>query len=101
MFATRNGTVKKTVLSAYGNVRSVGINAINIEDGDELIDEDAAAGALGHGAAVPPCGGLLCCGVVPVGPGPGGPVRARGEPMLRAASTFPGGTRAIGEARRP
>ncbi|HEU5153191.1 MAG TPA: DNA gyrase C-terminal beta-propeller domain-containing protein, partial [Gemmatimonadales bacterium] len=38
MFATRLGTVKKTVLSAYGNVRSTGINAINIEDGDELID---------------------------------------------------------------
>lgn len=38
MFATRNGTVKKTVLSAYGNVRSTGINAINIEEGDALID---------------------------------------------------------------
>jgi DNA gyrase subunit A len=38
MFATRLGTVKKTILSAYGNVRSNGINAINIEDGDELID---------------------------------------------------------------
>jgi len=38
MFATRLGTVKKTVLSAYGNVRSNGINAINIEAGDELID---------------------------------------------------------------
>jgi DNA gyrase subunit A len=38
LFATRNGTVKKTVLSAYGNPRSNGINAINIEDGDELID---------------------------------------------------------------
>lgn len=38
MFATRNGTVKKTVLSDYGNPRSSGINAINIEDGDELID---------------------------------------------------------------
>lgn len=38
MFATRNGTVKKTVLSAYGNVRSTGINAINIGDDDELID---------------------------------------------------------------
>src|SRR5690606_1412835 len=32
MFATRNGTVQKAVLSAYGNVRSVGIKAINIED---------------------------------------------------------------------
>ena len=38
LFATRNGTVKKTVLSAYGNVRANGINAINIEAGDELID---------------------------------------------------------------
>ncbi|MFQ6047479.1 MAG: DNA gyrase C-terminal beta-propeller domain-containing protein, partial [Gemmatimonadales bacterium] len=38
MFATKNGTVKKTVLSAYGNPRSSGINAINIEFGDELID---------------------------------------------------------------
>ncbi len=35
MFATRNGTVKKTVLSAYGNVRTVGINAINIDPDDE------------------------------------------------------------------
>jgi len=38
MFATRNGTVKKTVLSAYGNVRTNGINAINIDEGDALID---------------------------------------------------------------
>jgi len=38
MFATRNGTVKKTVLSAYGNVRSNGINAINIDADDALID---------------------------------------------------------------
>ncbi len=38
MFATRNGTVKKTVLSAYGNVRSNGINAINIDGDDALID---------------------------------------------------------------
>src|SRR5690349_3178416 len=38
MFATRLGTVKKTALSEYGNVRSNGIRAINIEAGDELID---------------------------------------------------------------
>jgi DNA gyrase subunit A len=38
IFATRNGTVKKTSLAEYGNVRSTGIRAINIEDGDELID---------------------------------------------------------------
>ncbi len=37
-FATRQGTVKKTRLSEYGNVRSNGIRAINIDDGDELID---------------------------------------------------------------
>jgi DNA gyrase subunit A len=38
MFATRNGTVKKTVLSDYGNPRANGIIAINIEPGDELIE---------------------------------------------------------------
>jgi DNA gyrase subunit A len=38
IFATRQGTVKKTVLSAYGNVRSTGICGINIEKDDELID---------------------------------------------------------------
>jgi DNA gyrase subunit A len=38
MFATAKGLVKKTSLSAYGNPRSNGINAINIEKGDELIE---------------------------------------------------------------
>jgi len=37
-FATRQGTVKKTVLSAYGNVRANGICGINVEKDDELID---------------------------------------------------------------
>ena len=45
MFATAKGTVKKTVLSAYGNPRSNGINAINIEDGDELIDVQITDGS--------------------------------------------------------
>jgi DNA gyrase subunit A len=36
-FATRNGTVKKTQLSAYSNVRSNGIAAINIEEHDDLV----------------------------------------------------------------
>jgi len=44
MFATRNGTIKKTVLSAYGNVRTTGINAINIAEGDELIDVQVTEG---------------------------------------------------------
>jgi len=38
LFATRQGTVKKTALSEYGNVRTNGIRAINIEQDDELID---------------------------------------------------------------
>ncbi len=38
MFATRNGTVKKTVLSAFRHPRSTGINAINIDEDDELIE---------------------------------------------------------------
>ncbi len=37
MMATRNGVVKKTVLSAYKNVRVAGINAINIDEDDQLI----------------------------------------------------------------
>jgi DNA gyrase subunit A len=38
LFATRNGTVKKTALSQYSNVRTTGIKAIKIEDQDELIE---------------------------------------------------------------
>ncbi|NOT35390.1 MAG: DNA gyrase subunit A [Candidatus Eisenbacteria bacterium] len=36
--ATRKGLIKKTVLSAYGNVRKAGINAVLLEDGDALIE---------------------------------------------------------------
>ncbi|HQF42101.1 MAG TPA: DNA gyrase subunit A, partial [Ignavibacteriaceae bacterium] len=38
MMATEKGTIKKTVLSAYGNVRKGGINAINLVPGDRLIE---------------------------------------------------------------
>ncbi len=37
VFATGQGTIKKTSLSAYGNIRSNGLIALNIEDGDALI----------------------------------------------------------------
>ena len=37
IMATEKGTVKKTVLSAYSNVRKGGINAINIVKGDRLM----------------------------------------------------------------
>ena len=38
VMATRNGIVKKTVLSAYGKPRKGGIYAIEIRDGDKLIE---------------------------------------------------------------
>ena len=38
IMATEQGTVKKTVLSAYGNVRKGGINAINLKKNDRLIE---------------------------------------------------------------
>ena len=44
MFSTRKGVVKKTALSAYGNVRSVGLNGINVREGDELIDVQITSG---------------------------------------------------------
>ena len=37
-FATKNGTVKKTLLGDYSNVNKAGIRAINIDDGDELVE---------------------------------------------------------------
>ncbi|MFH1102008.1 MAG: DNA gyrase subunit A [Methanobacteriota archaeon] len=37
VFVTKNGLIKKTVLSAYGNIRVNGIRAINLEEKDELI----------------------------------------------------------------
>ncbi len=36
--ATRKGLIKKTLLSAYGNVRKAGINAVLLEDDDALIE---------------------------------------------------------------
>ena len=36
-FATRHGTVKKTLLGDFQNVNRSGIRAINIDDGDELV----------------------------------------------------------------
>jgi DNA gyrase subunit A len=44
LFSTRKGVIKKTALSAYGNVRAVGLNAINIREGDELIDVQITTG---------------------------------------------------------
>ena len=37
VFSTKNGIIKKTVLSAYSNIRVNGIKAINLDEDDELI----------------------------------------------------------------
>ncbi|HEV8305787.1 MAG TPA: DNA gyrase subunit A [Gemmatimonadales bacterium] len=58
LFATKQGVVKKTVLSEFGNPRSSGIRAINIEKGDELIDVQVTDGkndivlATRHGMSI-------------------------------------------------
>jgi DNA gyrase subunit A len=38
VMSTKKGTIKKTELSAFSNPRRGGINAINIDEGDELIE---------------------------------------------------------------
>ncbi len=44
-FATRDGTVKKTPLSEYSRPRSTGIWAINLDEGDGLVDVQLTNGA--------------------------------------------------------
>jgi len=57
-FATKKGVVKKTRLSEFGNPRSSGIRAINVEAGDELIDVQVTDGkndivlATRHGMSI-------------------------------------------------
>ncbi len=58
LFSTKQGTVKKTALSAYANPRSNGIKAIKIEEGDELMDVQITSGtndivlATRHGLSI-------------------------------------------------
>jgi DNA gyrase subunit A len=58
LFATKNGIVKKTRLSEFGNPRAVGIRAITVEAGDELIDVQVTDGrsdivlATRHGMSI-------------------------------------------------
>lgn len=37
VFFTKNGVVKRTNLKEYGNIRSVGLRAINLDENDELV----------------------------------------------------------------
>src|SRR5213082_1013976 len=58
LFCTKDGTVKKTALSEYSNVRQTGIKAIKIDKDDELIDVQVTSGsndivlATRHGLSV-------------------------------------------------
>ncbi len=38
MMVTRQGVIKKTSLADFQNIRSNGINAVNVDEGDELLD---------------------------------------------------------------
>lgn len=44
VMATKNGTIKKTLLEAYSRPRQGGINAININDDDELLNVELTNG---------------------------------------------------------
>jgi DNA gyrase subunit A len=58
LFATKQGTVKKTALSQYSNPRATGIKAIKIDDTDELMDVQVTSGtndivlATRHGLSI-------------------------------------------------
>src|SRR4051812_5483636 len=44
MFATRRGVVKKTALNAYSNIRTNGLIAIGLDEGDTLIGVEITSG---------------------------------------------------------
>ena len=44
IFSTRNGVIKKTLLSAYSNIRVNGILALNLDVGDELVSTKLSDG---------------------------------------------------------
>ncbi|KAA0001361.1 MAG: DNA gyrase subunit A, partial [Thermoplasmata archaeon] len=44
VFATKNGLIKKTVLSAYRHIRVNGIKAIRLDENDELINTELSDG---------------------------------------------------------
>ncbi len=45
IMCTREGTIKKTAMSAFKNIRSTGIIAIGLDEGDELISVKATDGS--------------------------------------------------------
>lgn len=81
-FVTRQGTVKRTLVTEFKNIRSNGIKAINLHEGDELInvaivddDQNMILGThLGH-AATFKVSAVRSMDHPP--PGPGGPPTGR------------------------
>ncbi len=45
IMATREGVIKKTLLKAYSNVRQNGVNAIDIREGDRLLEVNLTSGS--------------------------------------------------------
>ncbi|MCQ2069779.1 MAG: DNA gyrase subunit A [archaeon] len=58
VFCTKNGMLKKTVLSQYGNVRAKGIKATKLDEGDELIEVALTDGK--DDVVIATRGGLAC-----------------------------------------
>jgi DNA gyrase subunit A len=58
IFATKKGTIKKTVLSAYSNIRVNGIIAIKLEEGDELMGVQLSDGT--QTVMIATAGGQAC-----------------------------------------
>jgi len=58
VFCTKNGLLKKTLLSLYGNVRTKGIKAIKLDEGDEIMEVSLTAG--GDEIILATRGGLAC-----------------------------------------
>ena len=88
VMVTRQGTIKKTELSAYSNPRAGGIIAISVDEGDDLIDVQLTLGDqdifLGtRKGQVHPLQGGRCPRHGPDGPGCPGDHDGRGRPRRR------------------
>lgn len=90
-FATKDGTVKKTPLAAFKNIRKDGINAINIDEGNDLIQVILTDGSrqiclVTHEG--------MCCKFEETGPNPEEP---NVRPMGRSAAGVRGIRPAAGD----
>lgn len=58
LMCTKNGTIKKTDLMSYNNIRQNGIIAINLNDGDEMIRAEITDGS--HDVILATRNGMAC-----------------------------------------